>query len=833
MPSRPRKQRQVQFPFSTGVALCALVLSLGGFSGVHAGEGRGVSSLAEKEISKRQAQVTEAEKLMTEAASLSAAGDDEGAMKLYRQAWDLLPDAPATAALRTAAKDGYSRSAVAHARKLAKQGRYADAKTALESVLEEDFNPTYADAKVLLKQLGDPDRYEPALTPKHVEDVASVEKLLRLGNGLISLGDYDGAIEKFQAVLRIDRYNVAARKGLENAEHKRDEYFGAARDHKRAKAIAEVDKLWEDNVPAATDVSSMFSGGSVMTSAGSLGGKDAILTKLRAGVVPIVDLQGATLDEVVEFLRIRSRDLDPKHQGISFVLRVPEETKTKNITLSLTQVPLEEVLRYVTQMSGTAYRVDEFAVTITSLTERTTNIVTRQYRVPPDFINNAPVEAGAAPNLGPGNAPPNPFGGAATTKGAAPVQIGGLTLHRLGAREFLEQRGISFPEGASASYNPATNILLVRNTVENLAAIDDLVEQASSATPKQVEVKIRIVKVSETRLNELGFDWMVGAFNLPGSNGLFGAGGTVGNQRGGSFTGEDFPVVSPGGTPVGTNPITAGLRSSGAILGVPSIDGLIQGANQIATDSRSPGQFALAGVFTDPQFQMVIRTLSQTKGVDLLASPSVVTKSGQRASVVVSREFIYPTQFNPPQIPQNLSATVNGTVYLANFAPVTPTTPTAFAKRDVGIVLEVEPVISGNNRQIDLNLTPSSTDFEGFIDYGSPIRNSAPIGLGGSRVFYNQPNPVIQPIFGSNKATSSVSIWDGQTVAIAGVISEKRTQINDKVPIVGDLPLVGRAFQSKVTQSERQNVIIYVTARVLDPSGRTVAQPAATTAGVP
>ena len=192
MPSRPRKQRQVQFPFYTGVALCAFVLSLGGFSGVHAGEGRGVSSLAEKEMSKRQAQVTEAEKLMTEAASLSAAGDDEGAMKLYRQAWDLLPDAPATAALRTAAKDGYSRSAVAHARKLAKQGRYADAKTALESVLEEDFNPTYADAKVLLKQLGDPDRYEPALTPKHVEDVASVEKLLLLGNGLISLGDYDG-----------------------------------------------------------------------------------------------------------------------------------------------------------------------------------------------------------------------------------------------------------------------------------------------------------------------------------------------------------------------------------------------------------------------------------------------------------------------------------------------------------------------------------------------------------------------------------------------------------------------------------------------------------------
>jgi general secretion pathway protein D len=58
-------------------------------------------------------------------------------------------------------------------------------------------------------------------------------------------------------------------------------------------------------------------------------------------------------------------------------------------------------------------------------------------------------------------------------------------------------------------------------------------------------------------------------------------------------------------------------------------------------------------VLTDPQFQVVLRALNQKKGVDLSSSPEVITKSGQRAKVEVTREFIYPTEFEPPEIPQD------------------------------------------------------------------------------------------------------------------------------------------------------------------------------------
>ena len=68
---------------------------------------------------------------------------------------------------------------------------------------------------------------------------------------------------------------------------------------------------------------------------------------------------------------------------------------------------------------------------------------------------------------------------------------------------------------------------------------------------------------------------------------------------------------------------------------------------------------AIAGVFTDPQFQVVIRALNQKKGIDLLSSPRVTTKSGQRAVVEVIEEFRYPTEFQPPQIPQTVGATTD------------------------------------------------------------------------------------------------------------------------------------------------------------------------------
>jgi general secretion pathway protein D len=264
--------------------------------------------------------------------------------------------------------------------------------------------------------------------------------------------------------------------------------------------------------------------------------------------------------------------------------------------------------------------------------------------------------------------------------------------------------------------------------------------------------------------------------------------------------------------------VTAGNRSGNIAISANALDALL--FPTLGSSAIAPGIFGLAGVFTDPQFQVVIRALNQKKGVDLLSAPKVTTKSGQRAVIEIVREFRYPTTFTQPQVPQIASSTtvLNGVVPVV----VTPTTPQTFETRNTGVTLEVEPVVGPDGVTIDLNLVPQVVEFEGFINYGSPINaigvstvgvisRSAPVLL--------TANVINQPVFSTRKVTTNVSVWDGQTVVIGGLMREDVQKTEDKTPIIGDIPLVGRLFRTNVDQHIKRNLIIFVTARLVTPGG--------------
>jgi general secretion pathway protein D len=262
-----------------------------------------------------------------------------------------------------------------------------------------------------------------------------------------------------------------------------------------------------------------------------------------------------------------------------------------------------------------------------------------------------------------------------------------------------------------------------------------------------------------------------------------------------------------------------------AAITANSIDALL-GSTAVGV---APGIFGLAGIFTNPQFQVVIRALSQKKGVDLMSAPKVTTKSGRKAIVRVAREFPYPTEFNAPEPPP--PSTVSGTGSTVGPPPgtfvsqgvVTPSTPTAFETRNLGVTLEVEPIIGPDGYTIDLNLSPEVVEFDGFINYGSTINGPIfnPITQRIQSAILTQ-NVINQPIFSTRKVTTSVSIWDGQTVALGGLVREDVQKVQDKVPILGDIPLAGRLFRSNVDQKIKRNLIIFVTARLMDAEGRPV-----------
>ena len=274
---------------------------------------------------------------------------------------------------------------------------------------------------------------------------------------------------------------------------------------------------------------------------------------------------------------------------------------------------------------------------------------------------------------------------------------------------------------------------------------------------------------------------------------------------------------------MGTQPVTSGLRNGNLAISQNAIDALLFGV--AGSSALAPATAALSGVFTDPQFQLVIRALNQRKGIDLLSAPRVTAKSGQKATIEIIREFRYPTEFDPPQIPQTVGQSSNTSLFgqtgggSQGSFPVTPTTPTTFETRNTGVTLEVEPVIGPDLYTIDLQLVPQVVEFEGFINYGSPIQSTSTNLLGQSITNVITPNVINQPIFSTRKVQTSVAIFDGQTVVLGGLIREDVQKVEDKIPLLGDIPLIGRLFRSSVEQHLKRNLVVFVSARIIKPDG--------------
>jgi len=312
---------------------------------------------------------------------------------------------------------------------------------------------------------------------------------------------------------------------------------------------------------------------------------------------------------------------------------------------------------------------------------------------------------------------------------------------------------------------------------------------------------------------------------MPFGSGVYGGGGT--ELGGNAINANAFPLLNPGSTtvPIGaasatSGAVTGGNRSGTSAISVNAVDALL-----FATPvGPAPAVLALAGVFTNPQFQVVLRALSQQKGVDLVSAPKVTTKSGQRATIEIIREFRYPSEYDLPQ-----TTSVAGQV----LTPVVPTTPTSFETKNVGITLEVEPTVGPDNFSIDLILAPRVVEFEGFINYGSQIFTIAstvpdsiaipPIPFISQRVLLSD-NIINRPVFSTREVTTEVTVYDGQTVVLGGLLREDVQQVQDKVPILGDIPLAGRLFRTKADQHIKRNLIMFVTASLLDPAGQPIIQ---------
>ncbi len=778
------------------------------------------SPLASQEAAKRVENAQTAYSLIESGDAAYQVADYLTALTKYEEALVLLPEgAKAVLAVRQLAVQRLVQATLAHGQNLKRRGAYEEVDKLLENV--DRFAPGHPDVAKFRARKDDPIRTNPALTPEHTANIDQVRRLLYEAQGYYDLGKFDRAEMTFEDIIRIDPYNKAARRGMERVSAAKSDYLNSARDEARAKLLNDVAAGWEIQGDQGPEVPLVGTG-----TEGELSAVAGVFEKLNTMILSEVTISDATLDEAIDYLRSASVQLDDSTliesaKGIGFVIQLGDDDHpavqavlARRINLKLRNVPMVEALKQITTAVNAAYRVDEFAVVITAAGFSDPTLIRREFRVPPDFLT-ASVTSKA-------DADSDPFGGAVAAEG-------GLIAKKLTAEEKLKSFDLPFPEGATASYNARTNILTVRNTAENLALVEAIVDSVSLKEPVIVSVRTTIIDISEKNLEELGFDQMLGEFSV-GSNyrlsgGVTGTGVAIEDMIGGnpvssglrsgelagSSDGLDALLAREGPAPV-TGTINSGVNGSSSTLNVPTSGG-------DSGTTRSPGVISLRGVIDNTGHEILMRGLSQKKGTNLMVRPQVMTRPGQNAVVQSILEFRYAEEWEPPQIPNSVGS---------NDGIITPATPTSFTAKDLGVSLEVLPEVGADRQIIEVQVNPIITDFEGFVNYGSPVTGSTTATtidfVGGtssssSTIGELTKNAILMPLFRTIRGKTAIRIADGQTIVMGGLLQEVRKNVNDKIPILGDLPLIGRAFRNDAVSVEKRSILIFVNVELLDPAG--------------
>lgn len=166
----------------------------------------------------------------------------------------------------------------------------------------------------------------------------------------------------------------------------------------------------------------------------------------------------------------------------------------------------------------------------------------------------------------------------------------------------------------------------------------------------------------------------------------------------------------------------------------------------------------------------------------IIDSSMITARSGQRAKTESVLEFIYPTEYEPSKIPEEVELSDRAE------APITPVSPAAFETRNVGTTLEVDPVLGRDNTTIDLNLAPEIVAHDGYSVWPS-----------------EEVDPGFQsrmPTFYTMRFSTQVTVTDGNYGLLGTVRPKEASQRGVEDPIVigfvrGDVGIVPLAIPRK------------------------------------
>ena len=526
--------------------------------------------------------------------------------------------------------------------------------------------------------------------------------------------------------------------------------------------------------------------------------------KMKKIVIPEINFKNASISDVIEFFVDASREFDdpniaPEQRGVNLILKIQataaaeaeideddpfaapaasSDNGVPPVTFSARFMSLWEGLQYACELSKLKFRIRGNTVMIMPQNEADVDMTSRTYTVLPSIEERASSMSTELSSRSQDDEGRAMFG---SDEDSGASSSGGVDWKQL-----FEDMGVKWPNGSSVKYLPSINKMRVLNTPENLVEFEKALQELN-VTPRQVEIEARFVEVAQTDLESLGFEWLL-TDNWE-----------IAKNKGDN---SQYIRVNKG---AGTSSALRHVNNDGSIpfLGL---------SKSVGDYGISDSLLSVNSVLTNPELGFVLHALSQQANTDLLSAPKVVTMNGEEAIIKVVKEYIYPTEYEI--VENDMDSSSDSDTIEVSYPSVEPS---EFEMREVGVILQVVPQVSDDGQMISLQLNPQIISDPEWKDYGFDY----PIRMTGEN-FETLHLKMEQPIFKVRSVSTKISIYNGATVVMGGMITEERNEVNDKIPLLGDIPLLGRLFRSTYESSEKRNLLIFVTARMVDPAGRTL-----------
>jgi type II secretory pathway component GspD/PulD (secretin) len=225
------------------------------------------------------------------------------------------------------------------------------------------------------------------------------------------------------------------------------------------------------------------------------------------------------------------------------------------------------------------------------------------------------------------------------------------------------------------------------------------------------------------------------------------------------------------------------------------------------------GSFHPFGGDKQLSLSLTINALDRSDRTEMVSAPKVLVRSGETAEVQMGKSYFFPTDWDELEVEIEDSDGDNGYSYTLTLpTPSFPDEPEL-----MGTNFKVTPRVLTDGKTIRLDINPVIKSYVGKDEYYMDVLVYRDGKLSEAE---SQRNLAIwRPIIATRSLDLQVDVYHGETLVLGGLSDSISQSRLDKIPILGDIPFIGRLFQSHSEVSTRRNTLVFVTAKLMDSSG--------------